>query len=118
MRQIREAVEALGIDSTSVLNHATPRIFYGCELHPHAREELLGIYPTTESQGVPASTISSLWRQRWLAKRIGSSTVLQRVAGTNSQTLAAFFRETVGQLFPAQEDDGQGQLFPHGAVGL
>ena len=30
LRQIREAVEALGIDAVHVLHHATPRIFYGC----------------------------------------------------------------------------------------
>jgi hypothetical protein len=91
LRQVREAVGALGIDSSSVLNHATPRIFYGCELHPRAREELLGLYPITESNGPPASIIASLWRQRWLTNRIRNPEVLSRVAASNAQTLVNFF---------------------------
>jgi hypothetical protein len=93
LRQIREAVEALGIDSSSILNHATPRIFYGCELHPRAHEELLGFYPITESKGHPGSIIANLWRQRWLATRIRNQEVLDRVATTNARTLFTFFGE-------------------------
>lgn len=91
LRQIREAVEALGIDSNAVLNHATPRIFYGCELHPGAIDELLGLYPVTERGSVPASVIASLWRKRWLAGRINNGEVLNRVADDNAQTLQSFF---------------------------
>jgi hypothetical protein len=91
LRQIREAVEALGIDSGSVLHHATPRIFFGLELHPHAREELLGFSPVTENEGYPASVIASLWRQRWLSRRIQNPEVLATVSATNSRTLADFF---------------------------
>lgn len=91
LRQIRESVEALGIDSSAVLNHATPRIFYGLELHPHAREELLGLVPITESTGHPASVIAGLWRRRWMANRIRNPEVLRNVASTNAETVAAFF---------------------------
>jgi hypothetical protein len=91
LRQIREAVEALGIDASAVLHHATPRIFYGCELHPGAINELVGLYPATDSRGVSASVIASLWRQRWLIKRIQSENVLSRVAQANAQTLVDFF---------------------------
>lgn len=94
LRQIREAVEALGIDSSSVLHHATPRISYVCELHPGAREELLGFSPFTESKGHSASVVASLWRQRWLANRVKNPEVLTKVASTDAATLATFFGET------------------------
>ena len=110
LRQIREAVEALGIDADSVLHHATPRIFYGCELHPGAIDELIGLYPSTENRGQPASVISSLWRQRWLSKRIQSQDVLDTVATGNAQGLVDFFSDNAkaGGLV---EDDTQGDLF-------
>jgi hypothetical protein len=110
LRQIREAVEALGIDANSVLHHATPRIFYGCELHPGAIDELIGLYPSTENHGTPASVIASLWRQRWLAKRIQNEQVLASVAAGNAQSLVDFFSDNAkaGGLV---EDDSQGDLF-------
>lgn len=91
LRQIREAVDALGIDSTSVLHHATPRIFYGCELHPGAREELLGFSPMTESKGHQATVIANLWRERWLMGRIRNREVLEKVGATNAGSVATFF---------------------------
>lgn len=93
LRQIREAVEALGIDSSAVLHHATPRLFYVCELHPGGINELLGFQPASEDRGYPANVISHLWRQKWLSKRIQNSDVLQRVAAANAQTVADFFAQ-------------------------
>lgn len=104
LRQIREAVEGLGIDAGLVLHHATPRIFYGCELHPHAIDELIGLYPPTESVGQPASVIASLWRQRWLSKRIQSEEVLASVANANAQIMANFFSERSNIREPEQAD--------------
>lgn len=106
LRQIREAVEALGIDAAAALHHATPRIFYGCELHPGAIDELIGLYPATEDRGHPASVIASLWRQRWLSKRIRSADVLSSAAQSNAQALANFFSETARST-----DDSQSGLF-------
>ena len=91
LRQIREAAEVLGIEPNSVLKHATPRIFYGCELHPLAREELLGLYPTTESRGHSANVIASVWRKRWLAKRVRNIEILHRVGAANAESLIDFF---------------------------
>lgn len=110
LRQIREAVETLGIDANSVLHHATPRIFYGCELHPGSIDELIGLYPSTENRGTPASVIASLWRLRWLAKRIQNEKVLDTVAAGNAQSLVDFFSDNAkaGGLV---EDDNQGELF-------
>jgi hypothetical protein len=111
LRQVREAVEALGIDASSVLHHATPRIFYGCELHPGAIDELIGLYPPTESRGHPTSVIASLWRQRWLSKRIQSRDVLDTVATGNAQTLADFFSDNVRSLEASDDDEPQADLF-------
>lgn len=111
LRQIREAVEALGIDATSVLHHATPRIFYGCELHPGAIDELIGLYPATENQGQPASVIASLWRQRWLSKRIQSKDVLDAVANGNAQTLADFFSDNVRSVEASSGEEPQIDMF-------
>jgi hypothetical protein len=33
LRQTREGLEALDIDTSQIMHHATPRIFYGCELY-------------------------------------------------------------------------------------
>lgn len=110
LRQIREAVEALGIDATSVLHHATPRIFYGCEMHPGAINELVGLNPPTESRSHPASVIASLWRQRWLSKRIQNNEVLETVAVGNAQTLVDFF-STIARDSNGDTTDGQADLF-------
>jgi hypothetical protein len=118
LRQIREAVETLGINSSSVLNHATPRIFYGCELHPRAREELLGLYPTTESIGCVASVIASLWRQRWLANRIRNAEVISQVAATNAETLAAFFSESRGVAYFGEAEKSESDLFLESVSGV
>jgi hypothetical protein len=111
LRQIREAVEALGIDASAVLHHATPRIFYGCELHPGAINELVGLYPATESRGHSAGVISSLWRQRWLSKRIQSADVLGSVAQGNAQSLVDFFSENARPSENSGGEGGQSDLF-------
>lgn len=108
LRQIREAVESLGIDSGSILHHATPRIFYGCQLHPGAIEQLLGLCPHTESDAPAASIIASIWRQRWLARRIRDSEILQRVSRTNAETLQSFFgsaRDNLTKFVDSGSDD-------------
>lgn len=111
MRQIREAVEALGIDASTVLHHATPRIFYGCELHPGAIEELIGLYPPTEGRGQLSSVIASLWRQRWLSKRIQNKDVLDAVANGNSQLLADFFSNNIRSADASGVEGVQDDLF-------
>ncbi|MBK9087418.1 MAG: DUF4338 domain-containing protein [Sterolibacteriaceae bacterium] len=116
LRQIRDAVEALGIDATMVLHHATPRIFYGCEMHPGAIEELMGLYPTTESHSHHASVIASLWRQRWLSKRIQNKDVLNTVAAGNAKTLVDFFSTTARSIDSNPEPDIQTELFLDGAA--
>ena len=43
VRQLREGLDALGIESQHVLHHATPRLFCACEIEPGGRQELLGL---------------------------------------------------------------------------
>lgn len=114
LRQIREALEALGIDSTDVLHHATPRIFYGCEMHPGAIEELMGLYPGTESRSHPAAVIASLWRQRWLIRRLQNDEVLRTVATSNAQTLVDFFSTSARGSDENGERDPQADMFLDG----
>jgi hypothetical protein len=90
LRQIREAMEALGIDSSAVLHHATPRVFFGCELHPGAIDELLGLTPTTASEGLSARIIANLWRQRWLSGRVKNKSILERIGASNAQSVADY----------------------------
>ena len=69
LRQIREGLDALGIKSDTILHHATPRIFYGCELIAGARDALLGL-DRGDGAAPSVMVISEAWRKRWLIKRI------------------------------------------------
>lgn len=69
LRQIREGLDALGLKSDAILHHATPRIFYGCELGPRARDALLGL-GAPETKSPSAFDLAKAWRRRWLSNRI------------------------------------------------
>ena len=77
----------------------------------------MGLYPSTESHSHPASVIASLWRQRWLSKRIQSQDVLEQVASGNAQTLVDFFSTTARAVDANGEPDPQTDLFLDAAVG-
>ena len=68
LRQIREGLDALGLKSDSILHHATPRIFYGCELSPGARSALLGV-GASDLAAPSCGDIGAAWRRRWASKR-------------------------------------------------
>ena len=69
LRQIREGLDALGLKSDTILHHATPRIFYGCELSPGARSALLGL-GVPDSAAPSARDLAAAWRHRWVTNRI------------------------------------------------
>lgn len=96
LRQIRQALDDLGIESSDILNHATPRLLYSCEIHPGAREELLGMRPLTESQAASAGLIAELWRRRWLANRIQNDVVLTNVAAHSVTAFQEMFEKVSG----------------------
>ena len=74
------------------------------------------MYPSTVNTGQPASVIASLWRQRWLAKRIQSQNVLDKVATGNAQSLIDFFSNNA-RAGGMDEDDTQGDLFLRAVTG-
>lgn len=72
MRQIREGLEALGIESDRVLAHATPRILYGCKLN-------------SENAVVD---LSKAWIRRWLLGRVGRSDLKDRLMPLGPQAVS------------------------------
>lgn len=89
LRQIREGLDALGVNSNDVLNHATPRLFYVCELQPHARERLIGLKANKPKQMPTADTIGAAWRRRWLHNRIQSEEILQKLSEEGAVSIIA-----------------------------
>lgn len=88
LRQIREGLDALGLKSDAILHHATPRIFYGCELTPGSRDALLGL-GTPEGGSPTASAIGEAWRRRWLSGRVLREETLQVLASLGPMSVRA-----------------------------
>lgn len=80
-------------------------------LHPGAIDELIGLNPGTEAHSQPARVIASLWRQRWLAKCLQRSGVLETAASGNAQTLVDFFSTTARSADGDGERDSRSDLF-------
>jgi len=68
LRQIREGLEALGVESDAILHHNTPRLFYACELGSGSRGSLMGM-DGEEFHAASASDVAAAWRRRWLNSR-------------------------------------------------
>ena len=101
MRQVREGLDALGIESSHVLHHATPRLFCACEIEPDAQQELLGLRGGIQPPPPSVDTIGAAWRRRWLLNRIKSDDVLDRVGRQGPESVRA-------QLWA--DDEGQYRL--------
>jgi Domain of unknown function (DUF4338) len=86
LRQIREGLDALGIASDTVLHHATPRLFYACELGKDARMALMGM-ELEQTEPATAASIASAWRRRWLDSRARRSETLAAMATLGPQTV-------------------------------
>ena len=80
LRQTREGLDALGVESAMILHHSTPRLFYACEVHQAATTELMGLSDLTVSVGPSREAIARGWRRRWLANRIDQPDILERLA--------------------------------------
>jgi hypothetical protein len=98
MRQIREGLDALGIKSDAILHHATPRIFYGCELSPGARSGLVGLL--TPNKELPTcSNVAAAWRKRWLMSRIAREDTLDSLQSLGpTSVLASLHADPDGQF--------------------
>ena len=98
LRQIREGLDALGLKSDDILHHATPRLFYGCELNPNARDALLGL-TDVDGQFADARGIAVAWRRRWLSKRVLREETLAELAALGPGSVRAILHaDADGQL--------------------
>ncbi|WP_162178275.1 Druantia anti-phage system protein DruA [Parvularcula oceani] len=98
LRQIREGLEALGLRANNVLNHATPRIFYACELGHGSADALVGMGKPSR-RGATTAAISTAWRDRWLAQRARRAETLAALACLGPATVKASLHADVdGQL--------------------
>lgn len=91
LRQIREGLDALGIDSDTVLHHATPRLFYACELGAGSRTSLLGM-GSESFEPASAAAIGAAWRRRWLAARATRDETLSAVRALGPASVQASLR--------------------------
>lgn len=105
MRQIREGLDALGLKSDAILHHATPRIFYGCELLPSARTSLVGL-SHLDIEAPSARAVGAAWRTRWLSGRCArpeTLSTLERLGPTSVR--ATLHADADGQfLLPIGSD--------------
>lgn len=80
LRKVRGALDAVGLPSDLLMQHASPRIVYAIPLARNFRDVLLGLAERPQyilRQAKDASRqIAAHWRERWLAKRIDSPEVL------------------------------------------
>jgi hypothetical protein len=88
LRQIREGLDALGLKSDAILHHATPRIFYGCELHPSACASLLGL-GVDDVEAPSAKAVGSAWRSRWLSTRVNRAETLEKLLSLGPMSVRA-----------------------------
>lgn len=103
LRQIREGLDALGLKSDAILHHATPRIFYGCELNPGSRDALLGL--GAPMSGAPsAAAIGEAWRRRWLSSRILREETLQTLATLGPMSVRASLNCKTDEQLPLPID--------------
>lgn len=89
LRKLRAGVDMLGLNSNALLNHRSARVVYGVSLASNFREVLLGltarpryVFPQVNPKEV-SRRIADFWMRRWLAGRIMSESVLERLS-TNS----------------------------------
>ena len=104
LRQIREGLDALGLKSDSILHHATPRIFYACELAAGAREGLMHL---ASAEAVPEScnAIAAAWRRRWLGKRVRREETLAALRSLGPTSVRASLHADADGQLPLPIDD-------------
>lgn len=91
LRQMREGLDALGLDSNTILHHATPRLFYACELGNDSRNSLLGM-EAEDFQAETSAAIGQAWRQRWLLARSRREETLEALSDLGPATVQASLR--------------------------
>jgi hypothetical protein len=88
LRQVRQALEDLGIDGDAILRHESVRQVYGLELGSDGRQALLSNRP--RRHGPPGfAAVTAAWAERWLASRITRATTLEQVSLQGPATVCA-----------------------------
>jgi hypothetical protein len=95
LRQVREGLEVLGIESGEVLHHATPRLLYACELTPDARARLMGMRTSDPAPAPALAAIAEGWRRRWLLPRTRRAEVLEQLGRIGPEVISSSLK--VGQ---------------------
>lgn len=103
LRQIREGLDALGIESDTILHHNTPRLFYACELDSGSRDSLMGM-ESEEFNASPVSAIGAAWRRRWLDGRIRRPETLEALRALGPATVQSSLRAPADDLLSERED--------------
>ncbi len=88
LRQIREGLDALGLKSDTILHHATPRIFYGCELYPGARNALIGL-DADDRESPTVAAVAAAWQGRWLSARARRPETLEALRSLGASSVRA-----------------------------
>jgi hypothetical protein len=89
LRQIREGLDALGLESSHILHHATPRLFCASEVEPGARQQLLGFRRAEMVEAPTLAAIAAAWRRRWLLNRVQNEEVLDRLGKLGPESVRA-----------------------------
>jgi hypothetical protein len=104
LRQVREGLDVLGIQSDDILRHSQSRRMYGLEIYDGALEALR--LNEVRRAALPSfEAIAEAWRARWLSPRVANRDVLLRVAtrGPNSvRASLAPSRPAQAELFPSR----------------
>lgn len=103
LRQIREGLEALGVESDSILHHNTPRLFYACELGSDSRNSLMGM-KGDEFHAASASSIAAAWRSRWLTSRARRPETLAALRSLGPATVQRALQVREDDLFAEPTD--------------
>ncbi len=88
LRQVREGLEELGLETDSVLRHSQFRKMYGLEVVSGGLKALRLNAPTN-SVAPSFSDIAEAWRTRWLANRITNRDVILRISRSGADSIRA-----------------------------
>lgn len=86
MREVREALDRVGLPSDRLLRHGSSRVVYVVPLATNFREVLLGrdeqpeyIIPAGEASGETTQAVIDFWVRRWLSRRVMQDRILNAV---------------------------------------
>ena len=81
----RLKLDLLGLPTSELLQHGTPRLVYGVRLASNVRDYLLGLDAkaryvfSDENPQASSDRIASWWEQRWLVRRAQRKEILERI---------------------------------------